>query len=159
MEEIGGRTIFDYGGNIWCLVQCKIIPNDYPFIITSAVNRIVFNASQYCPHEIAESELVAGLLGDDDPLSRPVDASINSARQNIVTPFYGKDDIDFLLTQCVVSRMANPACSMATPVFFGYGANVETRLIDIDQGLNRYVNNDKRWWKGDEPFQPLDRVF
>jgi len=53
----------------------------------------------------------------------------------------------------------NPVCSMATPVFCGDEAKVEVRLIDIDQDVNRYVNNAKRWWKGDEPFQPLDCVF
>ena len=53
----------------------------------------------------------------------------------------------------------NSACSMVTPVFCGDGAKVESRLIDINQGVNRYVNNAKRWWKGDEPLHPLDRVF
>merc|ERR1740124_536445 len=38
MEEIRGRTIFDYSGDVWCLVQCKIVSNDYLLIITSAFN-------------------------------------------------------------------------------------------------------------------------
>ena len=95
MEEIGGRTIFDYGDDVWCLVQCKIVPNYYPLIITSAINRIVFNVSQYCPHEIAESELVAGLLGDDDPLSRAVDTAIDSGGNILLPPSTARMTLTF----------------------------------------------------------------
>jgi len=131
VEEIGRRSIFDDGGNVGRLVQDHIVPNDDPLIIWISFNRIVLGVGNNTTHKIAESELITGLLCDEDPSSWTEDVTVDSGRQPIAAPFYSKDHIYLFLVSSVVWGMANMACSVTMPIFCRDGAEIEARLINI----------------------------